>query len=59
MLIYGFNKEFSNIASSYLKVGDDSMSAIQFHTTSKGNLTHLYNIFHKPEPLGTEVKTVA
>ena len=34
------------------------MSAIQFHTTSKGNLTHLYNIFHKPEPLGEGFKTV-
>ena len=35
------------------------MSAIRFHTTAKGNLPHLSYIFRKPEPLGTEFKTVA
>ena len=59
MLIYGFNKEFSNIASSYLKVGDDSTSAIRFLTTPKGDLPHLSYIFHKTELLGTEFKTFA
>ena len=59
LLIYGFNGACSNIASSYLKVGDESMSAIKFHTMSKGDLPHLSYIFLKPEPLGTEFKTVA
>ena len=40
-------------------MGDESMSAIMFRTTSKGNLPHLSYIFRKPEPLGTEFKTVA
>ena len=34
------------------------MSAIRFWTTEKGNLPHLSYIFRKPEPLGTEFKTV-
>ena len=45
--------------SQFLKVGDESMSAIRFRTTEKGNLPHLSYIFRKPEPLGTEFKTVA
>ena len=45
LLIYGLNKACSNIASSYLKVEDCSMSAIKFCTTSKRNLPHLYYIF--------------
>ena len=59
LLIYGFNEAFSNTAASYLKVGDESMSAILFSTMSKGNLSHLSYIFHKPEQLRTEYKTVA
>ena len=55
----GFKNSCSNIAASYLKVGDDSMSAIQFCTMSKGDLPHLSYIFHKPEPLGTYFKMVA
>ena len=35
------------------------MSAIRFQTTAKGDLPHLSYIFRKPEPLGTEFKTVA
>ena len=35
------------------------MSAIRFRTTAKGNLPHLSYIFRKPDPLGTEFKTVA
>ena len=42
-----------------LKVGDESMSAIWFRTTAKGNLPHLSYIFRNPEPLGTEFNTVA
>ena len=30
-----------NISASYLKVGDESMSAIRFQTKVKGNLPHL------------------
>ena len=45
------------IAASYLKVGGESISAISFRTTAKGNLPHLSYIFCKPEPLGTEFKT--
>ena len=58
MLIDGFNKSCSNIATSYLKVGDESMSVIRFCTTFLGDLTHLYYILRKPELLGTEFKKV-
>ena len=54
MLIDGFNTECKNIAASFLKVGDDSMSAIRFWTTAKGSLPHFLYIFRKPEPLGIE-----
>ena len=57
-LIDGFTEVCSNIAVSYLKVGDESMSAMRFCTTSKGDLPHLSYIFRKTEPLGTEFKTV-
>ena len=50
---------YKNIAASFLKVGYESMSAIRFHTTAKGNLPHLSYILRNPEPLGTEFKTVA
>ena len=46
-----------NIAASFLN-GGDSMSAIRFRTTAKGNLPHLSYILRKPEPLGTEFNTV-
>ena len=59
MLIYGFDAACKNIAASFLKVGDESMSEIRFQTTEKWDLPHLYYIFRKPEPLGTEFKTVA
>ena len=54
----GFNTECKNIATSFLKVGDELMSAIWFRTTTKGHLPHLSYIFHKPDPLSTEFKTV-
>ena len=47
-----------NIAASYLRLGGDSMSAIPFHTTSKEDLPHFFNIFRNPEPFGTDFKTV-
>ena len=50
-LIYGLNGAYKNIASSYMKVGDESTSAISFLTTVKGNLPHLSYIFCKTEPL--------
>ena len=59
MLIDGFNKACSNISTNILKVGYESMSAIQFRTMLKGYLLHLSYIFLKPEPLGSEFKTVA
>ena len=42
-----------------LKVGDESMSAIIFLTTAKGNLLHLSYILCKPETLGTEFNKFA
>ena len=58
-LFNGFNTACKNIAASFLTVGDELMSAIQFRTTAKGNLPHLSYIFWKPEPLSTKFKTVA
>ena len=59
LLIYGFNAACKNIAASFMKVGDESMGAIHFWETAKGNLPHLSYILRKPEPLGTEFKTYA
>ena len=59
MLIDGFNLACKNIAANFLKVGDECMSAICFWETAKGNSSHLSYILCKPEPLGTEFKTVA
>ena len=36
LLIDGFNKLYNNIAASYIKVGNESMSAINFRTTANG-----------------------
>ena len=58
LLTYGLNEACLDIATSYLKFGDESMSKIQFCTTLKGDLPNLSYIFRKPEPLGTEFKTV-
>ena len=59
LLFDGFNTACKNIAASFLKVGDESMSAIRFRTMAKGNLLHLSYILEKPDPLGTKFKTVA
>ena len=45
-LIYGFNEACSNIDASYIKVRDESMSAIQFSTISMGDLPHLSDIYY-------------
>ena len=37
---------------------DDSMIAIQFCTTPKGDLLHYYYIIRKLDPLGTQMKNV-
>ena len=46
-----FNETCNNISASSLKFGDESMSAIRFWTTTKGNLTHLFYILIDPDPL--------
>ena len=58
-LIDGFNESRSQIASGKEKTADESMSAIRFRTTPKGDLPHYSYIFRKMEPLGTEMKNVA
>ena len=59
MLIYGFNDAFKNKHASYLRVGDDTMSAIHFQTIVNENLPHLSYIFRNPESMGMEFKTAA
>ena len=58
MLINGFNEACKNISDSYLKVGDESTSAIRFRTTAKGILHRLSYMLRKSEPLWTELKIV-
>ena len=45
LLMDGFNEACRNIAVSYMKVRDESMSVIRFRTTEKGDLPHLSYIF--------------
>ena len=52
------SKACKNIDASYLRVGNESMSAIRFKTTAKGDLPHVSYIFRNPEPMGTEFNTV-
>ena len=59
MFIGGCNEVCKNIRASYLNVGDEFMSAFRFWTKAKGDLPHLSYIFSKPDPMGTEFKTVA
>ena len=59
MLFNGFNTVCKNIAAIFLKVGDDSMSAISFRKMAKGNLPHFSYTFFNLDPLGTEFNTVA
>jgi hypothetical protein len=60
LLSVGFNDNRRQwIAASEVKVMDESMSAYRPQTSPKGNLPHLSFILRKPEPLGTELKTVA
>ena len=59
MLIDGFNAACKNIDASSMEVGGESMRAISFQTTAKGNLPYLSYNSHKPEPLGKYFNTVA
>ena len=56
LLTYGLNEACKNIYTNSLNVGDESMSAIRFWTTTKGNLPHLSYIFRKTKPMGTDFK---
>ena len=44
--------------SSHVKVLDESMSAWCSRTSKNGGLPNISYIIRKPEPLGTEFKTV-
>ena len=58
--INGFNENRKRtIMSPNTKVLDETMSAFAPQKTPTGNLPHLSHIPRKPEPLGTEFKTVA
>ena len=52
LLVNEFKEACKKISTSYLKVGDDSMSAICFCTTAKEDLPHLSYILLKAEPRG-------
>ena len=54
-LINGLNEACSNIAASYLKIRDESMSAMRFCKNPKENLPQFSYILHEPEPLGVEL----
>ena len=47
-----------NILSSWVKVLDETMSAWRPRTSKNGGLPNISYIIRKPEPLGTEFKTV-
>ena len=48
----------NNVESSWIKVLDESMSAWRPRTSKNGGLPNISYIIRKPEPLGTEFKTV-
>ena len=58
-MIDRFNESRRQISSGIGKTVDESMSAIQFRTTTKGYLPHYSYIFRNPEPFGTDMKNVA
>ena len=45
------------VASSWIKVFDELMSAWQLYTSKNSGLPNISYIIRKPEPLGTEFKT--
>ena len=46
------------MTASMLKVDNEAMIAIKFRISSKGDLTHMYFIFSKPETLGNKFKCI-
>ena len=58
MLIDGFNAACKNIYAIFLKVGDESTSAIRFRTMEKGDLPHLSYISCNTKPLGKYSRTI-
>ena len=54
-----FNESCRQIASGVGKTADELMSAMQFCTTPKGDLSHYSYICRNMEPLGTYMKNVA
>jgi hypothetical protein len=60
LMVNGYNKNRHDwMAGSVRKVLDETMSAWCPQTTPTGGLPHLSFILRKPEPLGTEFKTIA
>jgi hypothetical protein len=60
LLVDGFNTNRHDwVAASARKTLDESMSAFRPRTSKTGGLPHLSFILRKPEPLGTEFKTIA
>jgi hypothetical protein len=60
LMVEGYNKKRHDlIAASVRKTLDESMSAWCPQTSKTGGLPHLSFILRKPEPLGTEFKTIA
>ena len=57
-LIDGFNGSRRQIDSGREKTVDESMSAIRFRTTPKGDLPHYSYIFRNLDPLRTKMKNV-
>jgi hypothetical protein len=56
-MMIGFNNSRAqDIATSYQKVFDESMSAWKARTTQLGGLPFLSFVLRKPKPLGTEFK---
>ena len=59
-LIAAFNAHRAGlIRNGVIKVNDESMSAFRPRTTKSANLPKLSHLPRKPEPLGTELKTMA
>ena len=59
-LVQGFNNNRAKtVAASRVKTLDESMSAFRPQSSKTGNLPNISYILRKPEPLGTELKTVA
>ena len=58
-LVDGFNKLRRQIKFGAKKIVDESMSAIHFQITPKGDLPYYSYIFSMPDPLGTDIQNVA